>query len=236
MVIYIFIFICFFLFVLYIPFPLVMKFILRRRFLTSAEQSNAVYLTFDDGPHPESTPRILDMLKKAGVKATFFVLGENIDRYPQIAHSIVSKGHELGEHGYSHTHAWFSSPFRYFLDLKRSSQTIEKYNFSAHRTSFRPPYGKLNFMTLIYILVHRLRVVFWNLDPKDYEQVSEKSVSQIVTRNISKGSVVLLHDGRRAGQVDPSVTVAALESILKDCAGRNFHFATVRDALANMQP
>ena len=140
-------------------------------------------------------------------------------------------GHEVGEHGYNHTHTWLSLPFQHFFDLKQSSEILSKYKISEHRTSFRPAYGKLNLVTLIYILVHRLQVVFWNLDPKDYEQVSKKTVVSFVTHNISKGSVVLLHDGRRSGCGDPPVTVDALESIIEYCKKRNLHCATIREVL-----
>jgi peptidoglycan/xylan/chitin deacetylase (PgdA/CDA1 family) len=199
----------------YLAVPYAVKVFLRSRFSHAASRSGCKFLTFDDGPDPLSTPQILDILDEFGVKATFFVVGQRAEEHPLIVRSIILRGHEIGEHGYAHLHPWMSWPGKYARELMRSGRAIG--NFISHQPHvvFRPPYGKLNLFTLIYVLFTRRRIAFWDIDPRDYENADAKSIADDILKSFDSGSVVLLHDGR----IDPGtngsdLTVQALKLVL----------------------
>jgi peptidoglycan/xylan/chitin deacetylase (PgdA/CDA1 family) len=218
-------------FATYILIPWAFKSLMRRRFLRAVASRNAVCLTFDDGPNPESTPAIHQLLEKAGVKATFFMLGKNIEKYPEIAATTVELGHEAGEHSYEHTHPWTSGPIRSLKDIVRGGRTVARYRSSDEPALFRPPYGKLNFVTLLYTLVLRRRLVFWNVNPRDYEQDSPETVVQYVKERIAPGAVILFHDGRRDPSRSCNSTVFALNAILREITNCGLATVTVGEAL-----
>ena len=155
---------------------------MRRRFINTFRMSGCVCLTFDDGPHPESTPKILELLEKTGVRATFFLLGENVEKHPDIVAKIVSHGHEIGAHGYSHLHPWKSDPYNSLLDLIKGDKIIKQCKAPESNRYFRPPYGKFNLITLLYVLITKRKVVFWNVDPKDYKETLAERVPGIAQR------------------------------------------------------
>lgn len=218
-------------FAIYILIPWAFKSLMRRRFLGAVASRNAVCLTFDDGPHRESTSAILQLLEEAGAKATFFMLGKNIEKYPETAAKIVKLGQEVGEHSNEHTHPWTSGPIRSLKDLVQGSRMVARYRCSDGPTLFRPPYGKLNLITLIYTLVLRRHLVFWNINPRDYEQDSPEMVVQYVKERIAPGTVILLHDGRHDTSRSCDATVFALNAILKEIADCGLATMTVGEAL-----
>lgn len=187
-------------------------------------------MTFDDGPDPDSTPHILKLLHAAGTKATFFLLGENTEKYPDLVRQIVNMGHEIGSHSYQHTHAWKSNPFRSVSDLIRGERTIEKFLRLKKSVLFRPPYGKFNLATLMYSLFTRKRIVFWNIDPKDYQQKSGIMVADFVIERISNGGVILLHDGRKNILHSSEVTVSAVKLILEAANKKGIVLKTIKEA------
>jgi peptidoglycan/xylan/chitin deacetylase (PgdA/CDA1 family) len=218
-------------FATYILIPWAMKSLMKKRFLRAVASNNAVCLTFDDGPHQESTSAILQLLEEAGAKATFFMLGKNIEKYPKIAATVAELGHEVGEHTYEHTHPWTSGPIRSLKDLVRGGRIADRYRCSDKRALFRPPYGKLNFVTLLYTIILRKRLVFWNINPRDYEQDSSEAVVRHVKERIAPGTVILLHDGRRDSSLSCETTVLALTEILKEITNRGLATVTVGQAL-----
>jgi len=219
-------------FVLYIPFPFVVKTWMRRRFLVTVRKSGYTCLTFDDGPCPIATPQILDLLQKNGVKATFFLLGEKVEKYPDLVDRIMADGHEVGEHSYSHSHPWKCSPLRSITDLTRGGQTLKRYTAQG-TTCFRPPYGKLNLFTLIYLWITKRQVAFWDIDPKDYREHCGRMVAQKIGDRFRTGSVVLLHDGRNGGAA--LATIAATQLLLGSAAKSKLRFGTIGEALARGQ-
>jgi peptidoglycan/xylan/chitin deacetylase (PgdA/CDA1 family) len=211
----------------YLVLPHLAKNILRARFAHAARRSGDKFLTFDDGPDPESTPRILDILDAYGVKATFFVVGERAERYPAIVRGILSRGHEVGEHGYRHLHPWTARPVRYIRELARSARSARTYASPPARVIFRPPFGKLNLITMAYVIAVGRRLAFWDIDPRDYEGASADAVADHVLERLDHGAVVLLHDGRiTAGTNSPDLTARALSAVLNR-VGRGVRFRTV---------
>jgi peptidoglycan/xylan/chitin deacetylase (PgdA/CDA1 family) len=144
-------------------------------------------LTFDDGPHPDSTPHILEILEASNVKAVFFCSGWEAEKYPEIVNLIVSKGHVIGNHGYNHLSGWKTNVSVY----------IENANKAEEFTSsglFRPPYGRIR-PSQYRELVKKYRIVFWDLMPYDFdEKMDRKRVLNILKKKIRPGSVIVLHD------------------------------------------
>jgi peptidoglycan/xylan/chitin deacetylase (PgdA/CDA1 family) len=145
-----------------------------------------LYLTFDDGPDPLSTPRLLDILKKYGVSAMFFCNGEAAEKYPELIHLILQGPHVIGNHGYSHLNGWKTDTLKYVNDVKRaSSLTSEKI--------FRPPFGRLSFRQSRLLRPYKL--VLWDIMAYDFDSSfgSKKSLD-ILKRKIRPGSIIVLHD------------------------------------------
>lgn len=214
--------------VIYIVIPWGAKLLIRKRFLTRAKGANTIFLTFDDGPEPESTGRIIELLRKARAKATFFVLGKNVERYPHLAKSIIENGHEIGEHSYQHLHAWKTGPLKSLRDLSKGEEALRRRSLLDHqRTLFRPPFGKMNLVTLLYVWLRKKQVAFWNIDPKDYDAACGQEVADRVIRQLEAGDVILLHDGRRNGNSNTQVTTAALGLILDACERKGLNTSLI---------
>jgi len=146
-----------------------------------------LYLTFDDGPHPGSTPFLLDILDRYNIKSVFFCSGKAAEEYPEFIKKIRSKGHIIGNHGYSHLDGWKTSTKKYCEDVL----------IAAGLTSdnlFRPPYGRLS-IRQYYILRKSFKIVLWDIMPYDFDTGfgMEKSLGTL-TRMIRPGSVIVLHD------------------------------------------
>jgi len=220
----------FVLFFLNILVPIYCKTILRKAFLAKIKKSGSICLTFDDGPNPQSTPAILNILEEARIRATFFVTGENARKYPEIIKSILSRGHEIGEHGLRHIHPWTSFPLHSFIDLLRGSAVLKKLT-GKRAALLRPPYGKLDLMSLLYIWCSDKQLVFWDIDPRDYENHAAEEIADSIMQGLASGSVILLHDGRADTAGGASATVAALKLVLSRSAAKNYSFATISKAL-----
>lgn len=215
--------------VFYIIIPWGIGKLLRRKFLYKLKKSGLVCLTFDDGPDPKSTPEILRTLKEADIKATFFVIGENVNKYPDLALKITEMGHEIGGHSYQHIHPWKSRPFHSLQDIIRGNQIINKYLSSDKPFLFRPPYGKFNLITLLYVLFSGYRVVFWNIDPKDYEQKTADGIAAYLMERLSPGSIILLHDGRSESNDSGQLTALAVRMFLAKTKNKGIKFAKVSE-------
>ncbi|MDD5327559.1 MAG: polysaccharide deacetylase family protein [Phycisphaerae bacterium] len=182
------------------------RILLKRR----AGKYNVLALTFDDGPGSRLTPAILDILAENNGKATFFLLGKNIAGREEIVRQIAEQGHEIGSHGYDHLHYWKVSPFRAIKDIKRGWAAIDAALGNRGRYVFRPPYGKLNIFCLLYLWIHRVRIVYWTLDSGDTWQMKCDSRKIAVLTKEAGGAVLLAHDFDRS---DSSVDDVIIDSI-----------------------
>lgn len=207
--------------------PALAKGLLRRRLLARVRRSGCACLTFDDGPSPEATPQILEELARAGVRATFFMIGERARRHPALAAEVAARGHEIGEHGYAHQNAWRCGPWTAARDLWRGHAALA----ALGPAGLRPPYGKLNLVTLLYAGLKRRRLIFWDVDPRDYRDAPAAQVARHVRERLGGGRIILLHDGRMRPGGEASNTVAALRAILGDAAAAGIPLVTVGEAL-----
>lgn len=216
----------------YFVLPWLMKPWLARRLAAQVRRAGRVCLTFDDGPDAASTARLLDVLDREGAKATFFLLGRNVVKNPDLVRRMVESGHEVGEHGFGHRHAWKTGPVAYLRDLLASRRALAEHGGRDRVALYRPAYGEMNLLTLFYVLFGRRRIVMWNVNPRDFESLSPESVANKVVEGAGAGSVVLLHDAREDIGTDPQVTVEAVRLMLQQFRSRGLETSTVSTALA----
>lgn len=145
--------------------------------------------TFDDGPHPHSTPQLLDLLDTHGLNATFFCLGKNVKKYPQLFQEIIARGHSIGNHGYDHISGWRLSKAEFLDNVTKAAEVIES-------DLYRPAYGRITRGQYRDIIVKlSMKVVFWNLMPGDFDRkVTEDNMSTFLANNKVDNQLVVLHD------------------------------------------
>lgn len=162
-------------------------------FITRQKKSNYVYLTFDDGPHPINTPKLLTVLDDYKAKATFFMVGIQVEEYPYIAREIANRGHTIGYHSYDHLHAKDLGFRKTFRQLKHAKE-IEKKHSVSFNSLYRPPYGELTITTFLAIILSGWKIVLWSKDSKDSFIDWQLSAQEIMSENVASGEIVLLHD------------------------------------------
>jgi peptidoglycan/xylan/chitin deacetylase (PgdA/CDA1 family)/glycosyltransferase involved in cell wall biosynthesis len=167
----------------------------RKMFLTGGpETGRQICLTFDDGPHPEHTPRLLDRLQQLHIKATFFVVGREALRHPDIVQRIADEGHRLGNHTWSHPDLRRLSPADFAEEVRRTSDLLAEFAGAPIRL-FRPPLGKVTGRQMLKLWGLEQSIVLWNVDPKDYACLLANELRQkICNRTFQAGEIVLLHD------------------------------------------
>ncbi|NPV89154.1 MAG: polysaccharide deacetylase family protein [Firmicutes bacterium] len=174
-----------------------------------------VAITFDDGPNPEVTPQVLDVLDRAGVKAVFFLVGEKAARYPEITRSILARGHQLGAHSQYHRHAWASSPGRTWRDLDGGIRTLEQVTGETV-TWFRPPWGTFNLVTWLWMRSRGKQAVLYDVDGRDWKRRNPpSSITGRILKRVRPGSIVLLHDDGG----EPGAPLNTLRSLGDICRG-----------------
>jgi peptidoglycan-N-acetylglucosamine deacetylase len=190
--------------------------------------TNGVALTFDDGPSVPYTGQILDALGERNIKATFFVCGANVERYPDVARRIVREGHAIGNHTYSHPYLYLLGQKRLAEEIDRTQAAIEKITGVRPRL-FRPPYG-IRWFGLDQILREReLQMVLWSGAGYDWKNSRDEIVTSTI-KALEAGTVVLLHDGHAVKfgeQVKRADTVAALPAILEHAASKGLSYSVL---------
>jgi peptidoglycan/xylan/chitin deacetylase (PgdA/CDA1 family) len=184
-------------------------------------------LTFDDGPDPEYTPLLLDVLKENDVKGTFFVLADKASKYPDIVRRMIQEGHNIGLHSFRHINEAFLSPLRTKKELFESLSILNELNVKVNL--FRPPWGIFNLMTCHYAMLCKCKIVLWSIHAKDWSRYT--SVEYIKHRLINKvkpGDIVLLHDGGGAKGA-PRRTIAALKAALPVLKSKGYRFVLAKD-------
>jgi peptidoglycan/xylan/chitin deacetylase (PgdA/CDA1 family) len=159
--------------------------------------SSSVALTFDDGPHPEWTPRVLDALAAAGAHATFFVIGERAAQHPALIQRLAAEGHTVGHHSWTHSEPSITSA-KVLLEESRRTRALVEELTGRPAPFFRPPHGKLTGAKLLGTWWQRNVVVLWNRDPKDFQLPdADALVARMSDRPLEAGDILLLHDVHR---------------------------------------
>jgi len=166
--------------------------------------SKVIYLTFDDGPVPEVTPLVLDLLDKFNLKATFFCVGDNVQKYPELYKEILRRGHKTGNHTFNHLKGFNVSTNEYVANVEKASEYIES-------DLFRPPYGRIK-RKQRKILELEYEIIMWDLLTFDYNHKLEKeTIFKRVKRQSRNGSIVVFHDSIKAKNNMLSVLPLAIE-------------------------
>lgn len=190
--------------------------------------SNAVSITFDDGPNPEATPRILDVLRDEGVHATFFVLGSHAERWPELVRRMADEGHQLGNHGYWHRKLHRRSPAYVREDLTRGTAAIERASGGVRPRVFRAPHGFRNpWVTPIAASLGQ-RTVGWSLGVWDSARPGADEITRRALDGLRAGSILLLHDGDGYdAHGDRMQTAESLPAIIHGLRERGLQFTTL---------
>lgn len=154
---------------------------------------NKIYLSFDDGPHPQATGYVLDLLKAYDAKATFFCIGKNVAAHAELYQRILKEGHRVGNHSFSHANGWRTSDGDYMNDISAAVQLIDS-------DLFRPPYGRIRFSQLRKIRQElHMKPVMWSVLSGDFDPgISNEKCADNVLRYMRPGSVVVFHDSQKA--------------------------------------
>ena len=155
-----------------------------------------IYLTFDDGPDPKPTRFVLDTLLQYHAKATFFCVGENIQKHRKIAEEIINQGHVLANHTMNHLKGWQTSHDDYVQNTNKCQETLEEYSTSS---LFRPPYGRINKRQTKSLKVAGYEIIMWDLISYDYDDKIDinQALKQLI-RSSKPGSIVVFHDSTKA--------------------------------------
>lgn len=187
-----------------------------------------IALTFDDGPHPTQTLKILDILDKYNIKATFFAIGVNIDNYEESIKKVAARGHEIGNH--TNTHPKISNLS--YNDLKNEFTTckekIEK-TCNIKTKLMRPPEGSIGKNVTDIANELDCKVILWDIDTKDWAHTSPENICKNVISNIKSGDIILMHDyiGRN------SPTAQAIELFIPKLIAKGFRFVTISELIEN---
>ena len=197
--------------------PWWMKQLYPQRLWSVKTAEKIIYLSFDDGPHPHATTFVLDELKKYAAAGTFFCIGENVNRYPEIYRRILDEGHATGNHTQHHLNGWKTGDDEYLRDIAEAREWI-------HSDLFRPPYGRLRSSQakkLPGVLGDKAKIVMWDVLSADFDQsVSGEKCLRNVINNAKPGSIIVFHDSEKAW----SRLSFVLPRVLEYFSGKEYRF------------
>lgn len=183
-----------------------------------------VALTFDDGPNGQFTEKVLAVLNSHNIKATFFLLGEELEKNPHLAKHIVEQGHEVGNHLYRHRHIPQMEVSDFLEELGVAQRKIDGL-LKNELKLFRPPYGQINFKALISAVKLGYTSVMFSIDSKDWQyRNAPEIINEINHQKIMSGDIILFHDNNEG-------TIAALPDIIADLKGRGFKLVTLSELI-----
>jgi peptidoglycan/xylan/chitin deacetylase (PgdA/CDA1 family) len=177
-----------------------------------------VYLTFDDGPHPEYTKQVLEILGQHQARASFFLQGEKVLLFPGIVEQIKKQEHTIGNHGFSHESLFLQRKSWILEEIEKTDEAIEKIT-GQKPVFFRPPYGRFDpgFRKIVQKLNHRL--VIWSLLSYDFRESDPRKITRTIQTHLHPGAIIVCHDGHR----NTSVMLKALPEILKKIRDSGYH-------------
>jgi peptidoglycan/xylan/chitin deacetylase (PgdA/CDA1 family) len=190
-------------------------------YVYQSQRPQAIALTIDDGPHPEWTPQVLDLLSRYEITATFCQVGSQISMYPSLVQAVAAEGHLIANHTWTHADLAKASAATTRAELERTSDAIEK--ISGQRPAlYRAPYGAWSDRVLTTCRTMGMRPLDWSVDPRDWARPGISNIVQNIMANTHPGSIILEHDGGG----DRSQTVAALQIVLPRLLDAGYQFVT----------
>lgn len=193
-------------------------------------QQQVIALTFDDGPIPGATEEVLSMLNEAGIKATFFVTGAELEQNPEQGRKLVAAGHELGNHSFSHSRMALKSPSFVKFEIERTDELIRQAGFQGP-IHFRPPYGKKLFVLPYYLSRHSRKSITWDVEPNSFPEIDRDAnkIVQYVISNAKPGSIILLH----VMYLSRKESLKSVPGIISGLKSRGYEFKTVSELLSS---
>ena len=168
-----------------------------------------VWLTFDDGPDETITVFLLELLQKLQVKATFFLVGQQIQKFPELVKKITEEGHVIGNHTFTHKNGWLTSNKKYYLDIDKAQKLM-------HTQIFRPPYGKLGPLQLRKIK-KKFKIIMWDVFSWDFKQdIKSETIYSNVIDNIEDGSIIVFHNNMKSYKNLKGILEKILVKLIKD--------------------
>lgn len=156
------------------------------------EKSRKIYITFDDGPHNINTAKVLSVLKNKNIKGTFFIVGKEIEQNYELLKRIIREGHSIGYHSFSHTNITKQSLFEFHKDIQKGKTILKELN--SNQLLYRPPYGKLSLIKLLYLYLNQWKTIMWSIDSRD-SFISPENVIENLSNTLFKGGdIILFHD------------------------------------------
>jgi peptidoglycan/xylan/chitin deacetylase (PgdA/CDA1 family) len=188
---------------------------------------NSVYLTFDDGPTPEITQWTLLQLKKYNAKATFFCIGNNVEKHPEIFNSVIQQGHAIGNHTFNHLNGWKTETETYIKNAKQCEIRISNQQSEINNRKsklFRPPYGKIKSKQAKKLMELGYKIIMWDVLSADFDSsiTREKCLNNVIS-NVQSGSIIVFHDSEKAS----SHLRYALPIVLAYFTNRGFTFEAI---------
>ncbi len=191
-------------------------------------EEHKIALTFDDGPHSEKTPKILDVLQENNVKATFFIVGENVNGNEEIIERIIKEGHEIGNHTFGHKYLFKVD--RYVMEREIDLCDDEIFNYSEYNaTLFRPPGGIYNDVLTAVCNERGYDMVLWSIDTRDWAGTSAEDIENEIMANVEDGAIILMHDYVCA----ESYTDVALMNVIPKLKELGYSFVTVSELIGD---
>jgi peptidoglycan-N-acetylglucosamine deacetylase len=189
-------------------------------------KEKVVALTYDDGPNPPYTNQLLQLLERNQIRATFFVIGKIAEKHPEIVRLILSNGHEVGNHSYSHQPLIFKSPWYIRSEIEKTDKLLQQLGVEQE-IHFRAPYGR-KLIALPYLLSRMCKKnILWDLDSKDYDALSYEAIENRVLEHVHPGSIILMHDGGG----ERSQTLIATEVLIKKLKENGYKFKTISELI-----
>jgi peptidoglycan/xylan/chitin deacetylase (PgdA/CDA1 family) len=188
-----------------------------------------IALTFDDGPDPQYTPQILEILQRYQVKATFFCIGHQVATYPHVVRQVSEAGHVIGNHTWTHPNLAFLCGSDILSQIERTSHAIQE-AIGAQPLFFRPPYGSFNSQVLTQACHLGITPIIWNNSTEDWARPGTDFIIRRALDSISNGSIILMHDG---GQ-EQSQTVEATSIIIEKLQDQGYRFITIQQLIDNL--
>ncbi len=196
--------------------PFVFPLLFPEQLWSVSDSEKKVYLTFDDGPIPEVTEWVLALLEHYQIKATFFCIGDNIGKHPDIFQKIVEGKHQIGNHTEHHVNGWKTQTTKYIEEVLQCTKKIEEQTKKRPHL-FRPPYGKIKPSQAKVLRQENYKIVMWTVLSKDYDaKTSPEKCLQNVVKHSQSGSIILFHDSIKASRNLKYALPKAIDFLLKE--------------------
>lgn len=197
------------------------------------EDEKIIALTFDDGPDEVFTPQVLDILKKNDVKATFFLVGENLKQNKEIVKRQFEEGHEIGNHTYTHINVAKSGYDKVYEEITKTQEEIKEI-IGVEPKLFRPPYRAMSRHMCDIVKNKNMNIILWsNLDPRDWSNPGVYSIVNTIESKVGNGNIILLHDYNNLRN-SKSQTIQALESVIPYLKEQGYKFVTISELIENL--